>query len=55
MPPGTRARAIPAGSTWRWSVPVYVKKIAFLRVPYARPLAMTLRAWRRFTGASRRA
>lgn len=39
-----------AGSTWRWQVPVYVKKVAFLRVPLPRPAVLAVRAWRRLRG-----
>jgi hypothetical protein len=49
-----------AGSIWRWRVPLYVKKVAFLRVVAPRPLVLGLRAWRklkrsRFLSRSRRA
>jgi uncharacterized cupin superfamily protein len=36
-----------AGSTWRWRVPVYVKKVAFLRFPMPRPAVRGVRALRK--------
>lgn len=36
-----------AGSTCRWRVPAYVKKLAFLRDPVPRPAMAAIRAWRR--------
>jgi hypothetical protein len=40
-----------AGSTWRWRVPLYVKKVAFLRVVAPPPLVLGLRAWRKLKGS----
>lgn len=37
----------PAGSTFRWRVPVYVKKLAFLRVPMPLPAMLAVRGLRR--------
>jgi uncharacterized cupin superfamily protein len=39
-----------AGSTWRWRVPKYVKKVAFLRLPIPRPTILGIRAFRKLKG-----
>jgi uncharacterized cupin superfamily protein len=39
-----------AGSTWRWRVPTYVKKVAFLRLPIPRPTILGIRAFRKLKG-----
>jgi uncharacterized cupin superfamily protein len=43
-----------AGTAWRWHVPVYVKKIAFLRSPIPGPAAGVIGAMRRLKGLARR-
>lgn len=40
-----------AGSTWRWRVPTYVKKVAFLRLPIPRSTILGIRAVRKLKGA----
>ena len=42
-----------AGSTCRWSVPNYVKKVAFLRVPVPRPAVRAIRAVRKLRAVLR--
>jgi uncharacterized protein len=37
----------PAGSTFRWRVPVYVKKLAFLHVPIPPPAFLAVRVMRK--------
>lgn len=39
-----------AGSTCRWRVPAYVKKLAFLREPIPRPARLVMRVSRRLKG-----
>jgi uncharacterized cupin superfamily protein len=42
-----------AGSNWRWRVPLYVKKVAFLRTPLPGPAAMALRVLRALKAMAR--
>lgn len=42
-----------AGSTCRWRVPAYVKKLAFLRDPIPRPAMLAIRSWRRLKALTR--
>lgn len=42
-----------AGSTCRWRVPAYVKKLAFLRDPTPRPAMLAIRGWRKLKGLAR--
>ncbi len=39
----------PAGSSARWQVEGYVRKLAFFRVAVPKPVGLALRAWRRLT------
>jgi uncharacterized cupin superfamily protein len=43
-----------AGTTWRWRVPKYIKKVAFLRTPIPRPAMLAVRALRKLQGGSRK-
>ena len=36
-----------AGSRWRWSVPVYIRKVAFLRDPIPKPVLLGVLALRK--------
>ncbi len=42
-----------AGSTCRWRVPAYVKKLAFLRDPIPRPAMLAIRGWRKLKSLAR--
>ena len=42
-----------AGSTCRWRVPAYVKKLAFLRDPIPRPAMLAIRSGRRLKALTR--
>jgi uncharacterized cupin superfamily protein len=42
-----------AGSTCRWRVPAYVKKLAFLRDPIPRPALAAIRGWRKLKRLAR--
>lgn len=43
----------PAGTTFRWRVPVYVKKLAFLRVPIPAPAFLAVRGLRKLQALTR--
>lgn len=42
-----------AGSTCRWRVPAYVKKLAFLRDPIPAPAMLAMRGWRKLKRLTR--
>lgn len=42
-----------AGTRWRWRVPAYVKKVAFLRATAPLPLVIALKAWRKIKSLPR--
>lgn len=42
-----------AGSTCRWQVPAYVRKLAFLRDPVPRPALLAIRLWRKLKTVTR--
>jgi uncharacterized cupin superfamily protein len=43
----------PAGTTFRWRVPVYVKKLAFLHVPIPAPAFLAVRGLRKLQALTR--